>query len=416
MPSQAEPVSPNERLLILDVIRGFALLGIFIMNMPGFNTSFFAGADGTHLWPEWWDRWTETLREVLFAGKFNSMFSMLFAVGFTIQLARLEEREPERAKSIYLRRIFWLFVLGVIHATVFWTGDVLHVYAALGLLLLALRRVPDKALWTIFISTLFYPVALGVYRLVTLDPKRIEANIAAFQSMEASNNAAYGGGSFLEAAHEHVREMIFFYSDSNMLLSTVGAWVMLFSTMTVGLILGRSRFFQNVTEYLPLVRRIQWWALGIGISAGVVFGAWQATTTEPMRPTVFRQVAFVCFYLGRICITAFYVATMIRAVCNERWRVRLMPMAIVGRMPLTNYLMQTLIATFLFYGWGLGYWGKAGPALDIVLAVAIFFVIQIPLSYAWLSRFSMGPMEYLWRLLTYGRASLRRQPSPAPAA
>jgi uncharacterized protein len=88
-----------------------------------------------------------------------------------------------------------------------------------------------------------------------------------------------------------------------------------------------------------------------------------------------------------------------------------------GRMPLTNYLMQTFIATFLFYGWGLGLWGKVGPAVDIVLAVAIYFLIQVPLSYFWLGRFSMGPMEYVWRLLTYGHASLKRKVavSGAPA-
>jgi uncharacterized protein len=101
MPSQATPVSARERILTLDVIRGFALLGIFIMNMPYFNTSFFAGADGTHLWPAWWDRTAETARDVLFSGKFNSMFSMLFAIGFTIQLGRLEQRDPSNAKAIY---------------------------------------------------------------------------------------------------------------------------------------------------------------------------------------------------------------------------------------------------------------------------------------------------------------------------
>jgi uncharacterized protein len=84
-------------------------------------------------------------------------------------------------------------------------------------------------------------------------------------------------------------------------------------------------------------------------------------------------------------------------------------------MPLTNYLMQTLIATALFYGWGLGLWGKVGPALDLVLAIGIFFAVQVPLSKWWLRRFEMGPMEWLWRKLTYGHASLRRTPAASPA-
>ena len=95
MDSTVTPITAKERIYTLDVIRGFALLGIFIMNMPWFNTSFYADMTGTELWPERWDKWTETATEVLFSGKFNSMFSMLFAIGFTIKLERLEARDPQ---------------------------------------------------------------------------------------------------------------------------------------------------------------------------------------------------------------------------------------------------------------------------------------------------------------------------------
>src|SRR5215203_4552416 len=116
---RAIPIQAGERIEVLDAIRGFALLGIFIMNMPAFNTSLFFGF-GEPLWTQWWDRGTETVRDVIFSGKFNSMFSMLFAIGFTIQLERLQAREPQRATRIYLRRLFWLFVFGAVHACVFW--------------------------------------------------------------------------------------------------------------------------------------------------------------------------------------------------------------------------------------------------------------------------------------------------------
>ena len=80
--------------------------------------------------------------------------------------------------------------------------------------------------------------------------------------------------------------------------------------------------------------------------------------------------------------------------------------ATVGRAPLTNYLLQTLLGTFIFYGWGLRFWGRIGPALQLVLAIAIYFVIQVPLSRWWMSRFALGPMEYVWRVLTYGRPAV----------
>ena len=404
MDSTVTPITAKERIYTLDVIRGFALLGIFIMNMPWFNTSFYFDMTGTELWPERWDKWTETATEVLFSGKFNSMFSMLFAIGFTIQLERLEARDPEHAKAIYLRRIFWLFVFGAIHMCVFWTGDVLHIYALMGLVLLALRRAPYKMLWTIFALAMFYPLAMGIYRYFTFTPAFREYLVAMARAWVATNNAAYGYGSFFEAMREHARETFHLYTEPFTLRGMSTFYSQILVTMVLGLILGRARFFQNSGNYLPQVKRVQWLALGGGLAVGAVYGTWQATTTDFITPTPWRLIGSTCYILCRVLIMVFYVATLVRCVHNETWRRRLQPMATAGRMPLTNYLMQTLIATTLFYGWGFGLWGKVGNALDLVLAIGIFFVVQVPLSKWWLAHHDLGPMEWLWRRLTYGRS------------
>src|SRR5688500_19915128 len=173
----AAPVPAGERIEVLDTIRGCALLGIFIMNMPAFNTSLFLGFDES-LWPHWWDRGTETVRDVIFSGKFNSMFSMLFAIGFTIQLGRLQARDPQRATLIYLRRLFWLFVFGAVHACVFWAGDVLHMYAVLGLLLLVLQRLPDRAIVALIVACLLFPAFTGAIRMATATQEDMHAIIA----------------------------------------------------------------------------------------------------------------------------------------------------------------------------------------------------------------------------------------------
>jgi uncharacterized protein len=150
---------------------------------------------------------------------------------------------------------------------------------------------------------------------------------------------------------------------------------------------------------------------------GTVFVVWRSVAANPMEPSVWRILAATGYVIGRISIMIFYVATIVRAVCNERWRQRLAPITLAGRMPLSNYLLQTLIGITLFYHWGFGLWGKVGPALDLVLAVAVFFVIQVPLSRWWLSRFQIGPMEYLWRVLTYGRGAVHATALPgAPTA
>ena len=418
MATSATPVSGRERIYTLDVIRGFALLGILIMNMPGFNTSFYAGTDGVEPWPQWYNQWTQTLTDVLFSGKFNSMFSMLFAIGFTIQLDRLEARDPEHAKSIYLRRIFWLFVFGAIHMCVLWDGDVLHMYATFGLFLLALRRAPEKLLWTLFGMCLVLPVCLSVWRLLTFKPEDGVAIVAMAKSWVASNNAAYGHGSFVAAAVEHTREAIHTYTYPWSLRGIIIFTSQIFATMLLGLILGRRHFFQDSGEHLPFIRRIQWIALGTGLAAASVFAIWENTTTDYVTPSVFRVFAGLCYWIGRILIMIFFVATIVRCVHNDRLRRTLQPMAMAGRMPLTNYLMQTLIATTLFYGWGFGLWGRVGLAADLLLSFLIFFLVQVPLSLWWLKRFELGPMEWLWRKLTYGHATMRRAPapdSPAPS-
>ena len=409
MSPPAAPIRAGERVEVLDAIRGFALLGIFIMNMPVFDNSLFLGY-GDPTW-QWWDRGTETVRDLMFSGKFNSMFSMLFAVGFTIQLERLQAREPERATQIYLRRLFWLFVFGAIHSCVLWAGDVLHMYALLGLLLLVLRRAPDRVIVTAIVACLLYPAVIGFIRIATTTPEDIRTTVLLTQQAVSADNAAFGHGSFVDTVRRATADTVLSYRHP-LRLGLLAAYVQFLTTVLFGLLLGRHRFFQNVTAHLPLIRRAQWWALGIGLLSGIGFMTWRTVSVDPMQPTVGRILAGTGYVVCRVAIMIFYVATIARAVCNERWRQRLAPITLAGRMPLSNYLLQTLIGVVLFYHWGFGLWGKLGPALELALALAIFFVIQVPLSRWWLARFQLGPMEYLWRVLTYGREALRATNEP----
>ena len=410
MTSQASPTAPHERIFGLDVIRGVALLGIYTMNMPMFAAPFFQSRTPVERWPAWWDRAAEWLGDTLLSGKFNSMFSLLFAVGFSIQIERLELRDPERAISIYLRRLLVLFVLGAVHACVFWNGDVLHLYALLGLLLLPMRRLRERWLWAVGALCLIYPVALGVHALSTRTPADVARVTELLRVMEASSDAAYGRGSFIDAAREHLHGMVFVYSHGFTLRSESIFIAQLGTTLVLGLILARRRFFQRAGEHLGALARAQRWLLGVGLCTGVVYSVWAASVHGPALPTPFGVFAQTCYNLSRVAVMGFYMATLVRAAHNDTWRRRLAPIAAAGRMPLTNYLMQTLIATFIFYGWGLGLWRTVGPALQIALAFGIFFVVQVPLSQLWLRHFELGPMEQLWRRLSYGRAQPRRKP------
>ena len=196
---------------VLDILRGPALLGILVMNMPGFGNSFFAEADGSHLWAQPWNRHAQALRDMLFAGKFHSMFSLLFGLGFTLQYARMQANHPGHATALCLRRLGVLLVVGLVHGAVFWTGDVLHTEALLGLLLvLPLRRAPARTLVQLMGLGLLDPVVSGGLRLwlVTPDvtarlvvtaasgrrPRRTCASSATFATTAGRCGARWAGG------------------------------------------------------------------------------------------------------------------------------------------------------------------------------------------------------------------------------
>lgn len=395
------PIAERERISTLDALRGFALLGILIMNMPAFNMPIYRTVMPDQ-WTMWWDRAAQALTDVLFAGKFNGMFSMLLAVGFTIQLQRLSERAPEKAVAIYLRRLAWLFVFGLAHSCI-WGGDVLHMYAILGLLLLAFRRLSDRAIIGLIIFTLIYPAVEGVVLLNITTPADTQSAVNFLKELVAGDYAAVESGSFWAAVQQSLRVVSATYLSPMSWYVVPRVYITLLTTALLGLLLGRRHFFQNAASYLPLVSRVQWWMLGAGIAMGAVYAFWSATVEQRQEPTVWRLFATLCFRLSRLSLMAFYVCLIIRAMHSDRWQRRLQAFVSVGRMPLTNYLMQTLTGMVIFAGWGLGYYGQVGPALGIVISLAIFFVIQVPFARVWLSRFQMGPMEYLWRVLTYGR-------------
>ena len=398
----ALPLPVAERVAALDILRGFALMGILIMNMPGFTNSFFVEADGAHLWPGPLDQRAEEVRDALFSGKFNSMFSLLFGIGFTLQFARLQMRDPQAATGIYLRRLAALLAFGVIHALVFWPGDVLHIYAILGLaLVLGLRRLSDRALIGLIAAALVFPAVSGLLRLWVFTPELTAQRVALAQMLEASNNLGYGQGGFLDMVRENVRVMAFMYGDPISLWSALSFHVMLGMTMLIGVLAGRRRWVQRAAELMPRIRRLMWWALAVGLSCGAAFTVIGALHREP-GPSVIKVLGSACYSVSRLAMMIFYVLVIIRLAHSTRSGPWLRPWAAAGRLPLTNYLMQTAICLVLFQHWGLGLWLKVGPAAGLVLALAIFFLVQVPWSLWWLSRHDRGPMEALWARLTYG--------------
>ncbi len=404
MPSPpAQPLPDAERLPLLDVLRGFALMGILIMNMPGFSYAGWHEADGSRYWPALLDQRAELVRDALFSGKFNSLFSVLFGLGFTIQFARMQQANALQADWLYLRRLLVLLLIGVVHACVFWFGDVLHVYAILGILLLfGLRKASDRTLVWVMVGCIVYPLVASLLRVAYVSREFVTSRVAIAKGFASSSDAAYGAGSFFDTARENMRIMAFEYGDLYSLWGTFGWYVAMTLTMLIGVLAGRRRWAQRVPELMPTIRWLTWAMLVAGLALSSL-AMWIFDTHRTPGPSLIKTFAGLCYNVSRPMVMVFYVLLIVQLFQRPTWRTLFKPFEWAGRMPLTNYLMQTLICTTLFYAWGFGLWAKVGPAAGLALSVALFFCVQVPISRWWLSRHKRGPMEALWARLTYGR-------------
>jgi uncharacterized protein len=226
-----------------------------------------------------------------------------------------------------------LLALGVLHAAVFWTGDVLHIYAVLGLiLLLVLRRASDRLILGLIGLCLLYPVVSGVLRLMVMTPEVTAHLVATAKAMEATNNAAYGHGTFLDAAREHAHEFAYFYSTVWSFWGTFGFYVQMATTMLIGVLIGRHRLAERIPEVLPTIRRVHWWAFFIGIGCALVFGVIFETQRTP-GPSPLKVLGSLAYVLCRLSMMIFYVLTIVRLAQLPEWQARFAPIAAAGRMP-----------------------------------------------------------------------------------
>lgn len=405
------PTLPGERIEVLDVLRGFAILGILLVNMALFNSPFYLLVTDVKLWTGGADRLAIWLIRFFAEGKFYSLFSFLFGLGFTLQMMRAESRGA-RFAPFYRRRLLVLLLIGLAHAFLLWSGDILAIYAVFGFLLLLFRVRSQKTIvvWTII--CLLIPIVItaagaGFIELGRSIPeaaaeidKAFAETVAGYEALIEQSLRVYSQGSFGEIMAQRAQDTGFLYF-------TLIFWgPNILAMFLIGLYVGRRKFLQNVTAHLPLIRKVMWWGLGLGLVGNLIFVVARESSNPPIL-SLTTLVYTVFFAIGAPALCFFYVSAIILLVQREAWRKRLAPLAAAGRMALSNYLFQSLICTTIFYSYGLGLYGKVGPAVGIVLTIVIF-IIQVALSVWWLRRFKFGPFEWFWRSLTYGKRQAMR--------
>jgi uncharacterized protein len=385
------PVAPRERLATLDVLRGFALLGVLLGNLYMLYTFRWA-AEGEAM--DTGDEIAEWFMRLVVEGRAQTLLTLLFGFGFAAQLLRAEDR-GERVMPVYLRRIAALFLIGWCHVLFLWWGDVTWGYAVTALPLLLFLRTSNRTRVVTAVAITLIPAA--IYATWPIWPW-LHGQLFArdFKAYVQDFLAAAAGTDRVEILRQNATMALVWIGGS---LGSYPLWLL--GRFLLGYVAGAQRWFErDGADRLAMFRRMA----VIGALATVPYFAFVALAVADVFKLGKHGPASqaVATILDQICVlgqVACYVGIVVVLMQRPAWRRILMIVSPVGRMPLTTYLLQSLICTSLFYGWGL-HWGMPGKAATVGLAFAIF-TVQVAISHLWLRWFRFGPAEWVWRTLVY---------------
>ena len=379
---------PDPRILNVDGLRGFALLGILVVNIAAFASPFYGLDISDPVFADARDKAVRIFISLFFETKFYLLFSFLFGYSFTLQMAAAERVDQSIAPRM-LRRLAGLWLIGLIHAVFLFRGDILTTYAVLGVILLYLRDDQDGPLFKLAIGLIIATVLLwtGVAVLDWIAPVR-EDPIKIFDQAYQIQSA-YAGT---------IREVI-----GQNLSSMSSVWIVLalvqapcaLAMFLFGLIAGRHQMLAHPQQHVALLRRLTVLGLFVGLPGALVYALSGAFSTG----TPWALAGFAIGLATAPFLTGAYMALGLRLFetsIGARIRAALAP---AGQMALTNYLMQSLICALMFYGYGLKLIGQLSPFIAFTIAIEIF-VAQLFLSRWWLAYHAYGPLEWLLRAAT----------------
>jgi uncharacterized protein len=391
------PDAPTSRIESLDILRGAALLGIFIVH----GTQVFCGwfslsAEQQAALPHpFLNGLTQVAVTFLLKDKARVLFAFLFGVSFSLQL-RSAEKQNDPIHRLFLRRMAILLLFGLVHAHLLFGADILRYYALSGLLLLAAWQWSTRRLLlTGAVLTVLVPCAADLLTQVL------------------ETGTSLPDGRTIIAAYQSSSPITFLWIENLMALERY-RWPFLLNyaaptagTLLFGMWVGRHGFLQRAEQHRTQLRTWAWWGLGLGLFGQLLVLGAEAMMERWSLPV--KMGLFLVFmplvYVGYQALALCYICALSLLCTRPAWRRRLSVLAPAGQMTLTNYFLQSLLGALLFSGWGLGLYGQVGPFVVLLLTLAVC-VLQLVTSTWWLRHFHMGPLEWLWRLL------LRKQQYP----
>lgn len=394
----AVPTKPSQRITALDALRGFAILGILVMNVQSFAMIYaayqnpIAFGDLTGL-----NKWVWIFSHTLFDLKFMAMFAIMFGAGIVLITGSAEKKGVSPARLHY-RRNFWLLIFGLIHAYLFWSGDILAAYAVCGFIVYIFRKLAPK--WLLVLGFFLFAIPsltlfLGQASLPNLPADQLHEMTLSWQptpEMVADEVTAFQSGwlaqmEYRVATSVEMHTFIFLvymgWRISGMML--IGMALFKWGVLTAE----RSRQF-----YL----RLMLFGFLVGFPLVIVGVVQNFAHDWAFSYSMFTGSQYN--YWGSLLVSFGYIG-MVMLIAKSEWMPSVVSrFAAVGRMALTNYFLQTLICTTLFYGHGLGWFGEVERAGQVLVVLGVW-AFQLTVSPIWLNHFRFGPFEWLWRSLTY---------------
>lgn len=391
--TEASPTAPDERIVALDALRGVALLGILVINVRVFampeavltNPTVYGEFTGAN-YAAW------LVGHVFAEQTFLALFSALFGAGVVL-FTESKARDGKPAARLHRRRTAWLLVIGLGHAYLLWYGDILVAYALCGFAVVVARDWPASRQAGVGLAVLAVPSALQVLAGLGDGAAAVAETWEPAAATLERELAAYQGG-WIEQMDHRVptafrRQTVGFLGGT---VWRVGG------VMLLGMALLNWGLLTN-DRSSRAYRRLALWGTSVGV-ATITAGVWYIETQNWAPDAALFWLQFN--YWGSLLVAAGYVGLVMAWARDRPDGVFTRGAAAVGRTAFTNYLFQTLLATSIFYGHGLGLFGQVSRVemLGVVLGI---WAIQVPLSVLWLRRFQYGPVEWIWRWLTYGR-------------
>lgn len=396
----------KQRIITVDALRGFALLGILLAHMIYW---YNAGPLPGSIFEKHNDTASGILgivNEILISGKFFAFFSFLFGLSFFLQMNSMEESGRPFVWR-YAWRITIMGIIGLMHHA-FWRGDILSIYAPLGFILLPMRKLSNKAVLIIGIL-----LAINLPSLLMQLPGLIEQLTATTPPPPPPSGPPPGpdpSQAFFKAVYQSdiwsmmknnilsIGEKFDFQFGSGRIYVTLGFFLL-------GMYSGRKGWFaMNQEELKPIFRKIKnraGWMVLITLICGLgMFGLNEAFKLGWQQSQVAGYIFGIFYNVNNASLVVFYVTGITLLMNRKFWQNILYPLAPVGKMALTSYLMQTALGLILFFGFGFGLVGVTPPWLNWLIAIA-FFILQAIACKWWFKKFNFGPVEWLWRTATY---------------